>query len=145
MGRTPRQAARQPLAAVRQGGEDLQAVVRRQRNVDTTVAEGVWRELLQTPLAGPTEGHAHEAWLWTTRLESRSVPVRPPAGWNGPSAEGGMRLAAPTALAALVPPELPLAQGPGSLGWLTFLRPLGSWPVPLSGVGRWCGVPQTTM
>jgi len=44
-----------------------------------------------------------------------------------------MRLADPTALAALVTPELPLAQVPGSLCWLTCLMTLVYWNVPLSG------------
>jgi hypothetical protein len=41
-----------------------------------------------------------------------------------PSADHGMRLADPTALAALVTPELPLADVPHSLCWLTFLMTL---------------------
>jgi transposase-like protein len=56
-----------------------------------------------------------------------------------------MRLADPTALAALVTPELPLAQVPGSLCWLTFLMTLFSWNVPLSVLGRWWGVHKTTI
>ena len=34
---------------------------------------------------------------------------------------------------------------PGSLGWLTCRRPLGSGKVPLAVLGRWCGVPKTTI
>jgi hypothetical protein len=56
-----------------------------------------------------------------------------------------MRIADPTALAALVPPDLPLAQGSGALCGLTFLMTLCSWNVPLAGLGRWCGVPKTTI
>jgi hypothetical protein len=56
-----------------------------------------------------------------------------------------MRLADPTALATLVTPELPLAQVPGSLCWLTFLMTLFYWHVPLSVLGRWCGVHKTTI
>jgi hypothetical protein len=56
-----------------------------------------------------------------------------------------MPLADPTALAALVTPELPLAQVSGSLCWLTCLMTLLYWHVPLSVVGRWCGVHQTPL
>jgi hypothetical protein len=56
-----------------------------------------------------------------------------------------MRLADPTALAALVTPDLPLAQVPGSLCWLTFLMTLFYWNVPLAVLGRWCGVHKTTI
>jgi hypothetical protein len=188
VGSTNRQAASQHLEDVRQCGEDMRAFVLRQRNVDTTVVEGVLHELLQTPLAGPTEllarvqkrlarqdltvaniesaweqiscvpvrrvlrrqltaGQVHDqaAALLTAMLESLSWPVSPPVGWSGPSADGGMRLADPTALAALVTPALPLAQVPGSLCWLTFLMTLCYWHVPLSVWGRWCGVHQTTI
>jgi len=62
-----------------------------------------------------------------------------------PSADHGMRLADPTALAALVTPDLPLAQVPSSLCWLTFLMTLFYWNVPLSVLGRWCGVHKTTV
>jgi transposase-like protein len=92
-------------------------------------------------------GHVHyqEAALLTELLESPSLPATPPAGWSVPSADCGMRLADPTALAALVTPELPLAQVPGSLCWLTFLMTLFYWNVPLSVLGRWCGVHKTTI
>lgn len=92
-------------------------------------------------------GHvpSQEAWLLTELLESRARPATPPAGWSVPPVDRGMRLADPTALAARVTPELPLAQGPGSLCWLTWLRTLFYWHVPLSVWGRWCGVHKTTI
>ena len=151
-------------------------------------SKGSCTELLQTPLAGPTElvprvnarlgrtdltaaniegaleqiscvpvlrtlrrqlaaGQVQyqEAWLLTELLESRSTPAVPCLGWSGPSADRGMRLADPTALAALVTPDLPLAQVPDSLCWLTFLMTLFYWNVPLSVLGRWCGVHKTTI
>ena len=86
-----------------------------------------------------------EAWLLTERLESQASPAAPYAGWSVPSAEHGMRIADPTALAALVTPDLPLTLGPDSLGWLTFLMTLCYWHVPLSVLGRWCGVHKTTI
>jgi hypothetical protein len=89
--------------------------------------------------------HSQEAWLLTAMRESLALPATPPAGWCLPSAERGRRMADPTALAALVTPDLPLAQGPGSLGWLTCLLTLCSGHVPLSVVGRWGGVHQTTL
>lgn len=116
-------------------------------NLESAVDQIAWvpvRRPLRRPLAAG-QGHYHEAWLLTELLESRSVPVPPPAGWHGPSAERGMRVADPTALAALVPPELPLAQVPGALCWLPFLMTLFYWNVPLSVVARWCGVHKTTI
>src|SRR5262249_2862335 len=87
--------------------------------------------------------HYQEAWLLTELLESLAMPTTPPAGWSVPPVDRGMRLADPTALAALVTPELPLAQVPSSLCWLTFLMTLLYWNVPLSVLCRWCGVHET--
>jgi hypothetical protein len=78
-------------------------------------------------------------------LESLSAPADLYASLGVPSADRGMRLADPTALAALVTPDLPLAQVPGSLCWLTLLMTLFYWNVPLSVLGRWCGVHKTTI
>jgi transposase-like protein len=188
VGSTNRQAASQHLEDFRQCGADMRAFVLRKRKVDTTVVEGVLHELLQTPLAGPTElvprvqarlqrhdlsvakiesaleqiscvpvlrtlrrqleagqVHSHEAHLLTEMLETLSAPPGPAASWGVPSADGEMRLADPTARAALETPELPLAQVPDSLCWLTFLMTLFYWNVPLSVLGRWCGVHKTTI
>ena len=188
VGSANRQAASQHLEDFRQCGEDFRTFVLRKRKVDAAVVEGVFTELLQTPLAGPTElvsrvngrlgrtdltaaniqgaleqiscvpvlrtlrrqlaaGQVHyqEGWLLTEVLESRSTPAVPCLGWSGPSADRGMRIADPTALATLVTPDLPLAQVPDSLCWLTFLMTLFYWNVPLSVLGRWCGVHKTTI
>jgi transposase-like protein len=92
-------------------------------------------------------GHVQyqEAWLLAELLERQTSPAAPYAGWSLPSADHGMRIADPTALAALVTPDLPLTQVPHSLCWLTFLMTLFYWNVPLSVLGRWCGVHQTTI
>ena len=66
----------------------------------------------------------------TARLAGRATPAGLGRGGNEPSADGGMRLADPTALAAPVTPERPLAQVPGSLCGLTWLLTLSSWNVP---------------
>ena len=188
VGSANRQAASQHLEDFRQCGEDFRAFILRKRKVDATVVEAVLTELLQTPLAGPTElvsrvnarlgrtdltaanmegaleqiscvpvqrtlrrqlttGQVHyqEAWLLTELLERRSTPVGLGIGWSGPNADRGMRLTDPTALATLVTPELPLAQVPGSLCWLTFLLTLFYWNVPVAVLGRWCGVHKTTI
>jgi hypothetical protein len=55
VGSTNQQAASQHLEDFRQCGEDMRAFVLRRRKVDATVVAGVLTELLQTPLAGPTE------------------------------------------------------------------------------------------
>jgi hypothetical protein len=64
----------------------------------------------------------HEASLLTELLEQLSAHAVPYAGVSVPTADRRMRLADPTALSALLTPDLPLAQVPGSLCWLTFLR-----------------------
>jgi len=92
-------------------------------------------------------GHVQyqEAWLLTELLESLPRAATPLASWSMPPVDRGMRLADPTALAALVTPRLPLAQVPDSLCGLTFLMTLFYWNVPLSVLGRWCGVHKTTI
>ena len=188
VGSANRQAASQHLEDFRQCGEDFRAFVLRKRKVDATVVDAVLAELLQTPLAGPTElvarvntqlgrqdltaaniesaleqiscvpvlrtlrrqleaGHVRyqEAYLLTEILENLSPPPGPSVPWGVPSADRGMQLTDPTALAALVTPELPLEQVTGSLCWLTFLMTLFYWNVPLSVLGRWCGVHKTTI
>ena len=88
--------------------------------------------------------HYEAAWLWTERLESQATPAVSGLSWKGPSADGGRRRADPTALAALVTPDLPLAEVPGSLCGLSCCLTLFSWHVPLSVLGRWWGVHTTT-
>src|SRR5262249_4184355 len=85
-------------------------------------------------------GHVQyqEAWLLTELLETLARPATPPASWSVPPVDRGMRLADPTALATLVTPDVPLAQLPGALCWLTFLLTLFYWNVPLSVLGPWC-------
>ena len=78
-------------------------------------------------------------------MEQLSTHAVPHAGVSIPFPDRGMRLVDPTALATLVTPELPLAQVPASLCWLTFLLTLFYWNVPLSVLGRWCGVHKTTI
>jgi hypothetical protein len=92
-------------------------------------------------------GHVQdqEAWLLTELLESRSTPAVPYIGWSGPSADHGMRIGDPTALAALVTPDVPLERSTDSRCGLTLLMTLLYWNVPLSVLGRWCGVHQTTI
>jgi hypothetical protein len=55
VGSDNRQAASQHLEDFRQCGEDFRTFVLRKRKVDGTVVEAVLKELLKTPLAGPTE------------------------------------------------------------------------------------------
>jgi hypothetical protein len=54
--------------------------------------------------------HEQEAHVLTERLETLSAPPGPSASWSMPSADGGMRIADPTRLTALVTPDLSLAQ-----------------------------------
>jgi hypothetical protein len=121
---------------------------------ELTVAHraGAWEQISCVPVrrtlrrqveAGPV--HSQEASLWTALLEHLSLPATLPAGGSVPSPARGMRIADPTALAALVTPDLPLAHVPGSLCWLTCLLPLFSWHGPLSVLGRWGGGQKTTI
>ena len=188
VGSTNRQAASQHLEDVRECGEDVRAFVLRQRKVDAAVVEGVLHELLQTPLAGPTElvarvnaqlgrdeltaaqlesalaqmacgpvlrtlrrqwagghGHAQEAHLLTEILDSLSPPAALSTRSGVPSGDRGMKRADPTALSALVTPDLPWPAVADSRCWLTRLMTLCSWHVPLSVLGRGCGVHKTTV
>ena len=86
-----------------------------------------------------------EAYLRAELMEQLSTHAVPHAGVSIPFPDREMRLVDPTALATLVTPELPLAQVPASLCWLTFLLTLFYWNVPLSVLGRWCGVHKTTI
>jgi transposase-like protein len=56
-----------------------------------------------------------------------------------------MYISDPTAIKALLEPDLPLHQVSGSLAWVTFLMTLFYWNVPLSVLGRWVGVHKTTI
>jgi hypothetical protein len=123
------------------GRHDLSAA-NIQRALEQISCGPVLRALRRQFEAGQVQDQ--EAWLLTEVLESQASPAAPSAGWRGPSAEHGMRVADPTALAALVTPDLPLTQVSDSLCWLTFLMTLFDWHVPLSVLGRWCGVHQTT-
>jgi transposase-like protein len=116
-------------------------------NIETALEQTSCVPVLRVLRRQLETGHAQyqEAWLLTELLESMAMPAPPPAGWSVPTVDRGMRLADPTALAALVTPELALAQVPGSLCWLTFLMTLFYWHVPLSVLGRWCGVHKTTI
>ena len=188
MGSANRQAASPHLEDVRHCGEDVRAVVLRQRKVDATVVEAVLHELLKAPLAGPAElaprinaqlgrkdlhvanieealaqiacvpvlqtlrrqleaGHVQyqAAYLLTEIRESLSLPAGFDASHGVPSRDRGMRSADPTALTALVTPDLPLAKVADSRCWLTCLMTLFYWHVPVSVLGRWGGVHKTTI
>jgi transposase-like protein len=103
----------------------------------------VLRTLRRQLAAG--QAHYQEAYVLTELLESPAPQAPHPTCWGVPGSDGGMRIADPTALTALVTPELPLQQVAGSLCWLTFLMTLFYWNVPLSVLGRWCGVHKTTI
>src|SRR5215468_407328 len=141
---TPLAGPTELLARVQQrlARHDLSAA-----NIESALEQISCVPVLRTLRRQLETGHVHyqETWLLTEALEDRSVPAPPLAGWHGPSTDRGMQVADPTALAALVTPELPLAQVPGSLCWLTCLMTLFYWNVPLSVLGRWCGVHKTTI
>ena len=124
-------------------GRDERTAAPLERALEQMSGVPVRRTLRRQWAAGHVPSQA--AWRWTARREPRPLPATPPAGWGVPSRERGRRLADPTALAALVTPELPRAQGPGSRCGLTGRMTLVSWPGPVSVWGRWCGVHQTTI
>lgn len=130
-----------PRVNAQLGRNDLSAA-----NIAGALAPISWVPVLRVRRRQLATGHvpSQEAWLLTERLERQPSPAAPSAGWRRPSADHGMRMADPTALAARVTPELPLTQVPTALGWLTFLMTLCSGNVPLSVLGRWGGVHKTT-
>ena len=75
-------------------------------------------------------GRSQEASRLTAILESLSPPPGPSANGGLPGADRGLPLTDPTALAALVAPELPLERVRDSLCWRTFLMTRFYWHVP---------------
>jgi len=116
-------------------------------NIESALEQISWVPVLRVLRRQLETGHVQyqEAWRLAEMLENLAMPATPPAGWSVPPVDRGRQLADPTALAALVTPELPLAQVPSSLCWLTCLMTLFYWHVPLSVLGRWCGVHKTTI
>ena len=110
-------------------------------------AQTAWVPGLRVRRRQWASGHVQdrEAWRVPARRERMAMPAPPPAGGSVPTGDRGRRRAAPTALAALVPPELPLAQVPGSRGWRPGLLTRWYGQGPRSVLGRWGGVPQTTI
>jgi transposase-like protein len=131
-----------PRVNAQLGRNDLSAA-----NIEGALAQISCVPVLRVLRRQLATGHvqSQEAWLLAELLERQTSPAAPYAGWSLPSADHGMRIADPTALAALVTPDLPLTQVPHSLCWLTFLMTLFYWNVPLSVLGRWCGVHKTTI
>jgi hypothetical protein len=97
------------------------------------------------PYQEPYQAPYQAASLVTEIRERRSLPAGLDASHGGPSSDRGMRLADPTALTAWVTPDLPLAEVADSRCWLTFRMTLCAGNVPLSVLGRWCGVHKTTI
>ena len=85
-----------------------------------------------------------EAYLLQEMMASLTT-ADPPAGPELPASDQGMDISDPTAIQALLTPDLPLHQVGSSLAWLTFLLTLFYWNVPLSVLGRWIGVHKTTI
>jgi hypothetical protein len=110
-------------------------------------AQTAWVPGLRVRRRQWASGHVQdrEAWRVPARRERMAMPAPPPAGGSVPTGDRGRRRAAPTALAALVPPELPLAQVPGSRGWRPGLLTRWYGQGLRSVLGRWGGVPQTTI
>ena len=93
--------------------------------------------------AGPLQ--YQEEYLLQEMLESLSPEVGRVTGWGLPPSDQGMEVSDPTAIQALLTPDVPLSEISHSLGWLTFLMTLFYWNVPLSVLGRWVGVHKTTI
>jgi len=131
-----------PRVNAQLGRNDLSVV-----NIEEALEQISCVPLLRTLRRQLEAGHVHypAAYLLTELLENLALPTTPPSGWSVPSVDRGRRLADPTALAALLTPELPLAQIPNSRCWLTCVLPLFYWNVPWSVLGRWCGVHKTTI
>lgn len=103
----------------------------------------VWPVLRQQLEAGAVQ--YQERYLLAEMMESLSPEVGLAAGVAVPPSDRAMSLSDPTAIEALVTPDLPLDQMPGSLAWVTVLMNLYYWNVPLEVLGRWCHVHKTTI
>jgi hypothetical protein len=116
-------------------------------NIESALEQISCVPVLRTLRRQLAAGHVqyHEASLVTEILESLSAPGGLSAGCGVPRVDQGMKRTDPTALGALVTPDLTLQQVPGSLCWLTFLMTLVYGNVPVSVLGRWCGVQKTTI
>jgi len=89
--------------------------------------------------------HYQETYLLEEMMESLSTQAGQEAGLGTPPSDQGMWISDPTAIKALLTPDLPLGQISGSLAWITLLMTLFYWNVPLSVLGRWVGVHKTTI
>jgi transposase-like protein len=116
-------------------------------NMDSALEQISCRQVLRVLRRQLEAGQMHyqEAYLLAELLQSVSSPAVQAARWRVSNPERGMKLADPTALAALVTPDVSLEQITDSLCWLTILMTLFYWNVPLSVLGRWCGVHKTTI
>jgi len=103
----------------------------------------VWPVLRQQLPVGQVQ--YQERYLLEEMMESLSPEAGLMAGVAVPPSDRGMTLSDPTAIEALVTPDRPLDQMPGSLAWVTVLMMLYYWNVPLEVLGRWCHVPKTTI
>jgi hypothetical protein len=110
-----------PRVHARLGRQDLTVA-----NIEGALEQISCVPVLRTLRRQLEAGHVpyQETALLREILESLSAPADLYASLGVPSADRGMRLADPTALAALVTPDLPRAQVPGSLCWLTLLMTL---------------------
>ena len=131
-----------PRVTAQLGRDDL-TVANRERALEQIACVPVLRTLRRPLEAGTIQ--YQEAHLWTESLASVSPPAGPCASWGVPSVDRGMQLVDPTALAAMVTPDVRLERITDSLGWLTFLLTLFYGNVPVAVLGRWCGVHKTTI
>lgn len=86
-----------------------------------------------------------EEYLLEELMADGGAKLGPAAGLGLPAVDSGMVLSDPTAIKALVTPDVPLGQISGALGWATFLMTLYYWNVPLSVLGCWMHVHKTTV
>jgi hypothetical protein len=108
---------------------------RRVAKIESALAQIAWVPVLRGRRRQWDTGQvpSPERWLVTELLASRSVPAGLEASPGVPSSDRGMRLADPTALTALVTPDLPRAAVPGALCGLSCCMTRVAWHVPLAG------------
>lgn len=91
------------------------------------------------------EAHYKESYLLEEMMRSFSSEAGHQAGLDLPVSDEGMKVSDPTAIKALVTPDVSMDKISSSLAWVTFIMTLFYWNVPSSVLGRWFKVHKTTI
>jgi transposase-like protein len=86
-----------------------------------------------------------ESFLLKELMQRASTALGKRAGIKSEDLSKGMQLSDPTAIRKLLTPNIPIGEVSQNLCVLVFVMTLWRWGVPLSVLGRWCGVHATTI